>query len=154
VPAVQSSNPAIAFPRWSRSAGAIVRHGRGTVGRNRDHFFRRWTADSGSDQGRTRVVASTGVSFLPPVACPVGLLDSIRSVPPSSPQALLRGFSVALRLGGHLLPTALRVSVSQNKSSAQNALPLRGRFLLGPSEKADLGLGSRAHSHGCAQRAL
>src|SRR4029077_14973013 len=62
--------------------------------------------------------------------------------------------SVALRLRGHLLPRALRVSVSQNKSSAQNALPLVGRFLLGPSEKADLGLGRRAHSHGCAQRAL
>src|SRR5215468_7582397 len=91
-PVVQSGNPVIAFPRWSQSRGAIVRHGRGTVGRSR--FFRRWTCDLRIDQGRTRVVASTGVSFLPPVACPVGLLDSIRSVPPSSPQALLRGFSV------------------------------------------------------------
>src|SRR5262249_42880042 len=106
-PMVHSGNSVVSFPRWSRSRGAIVRYGRGTAGPNRNRCFRRWTSDFRIDQGRTRVVAPTGASFLPPVACPVGFEDSIRSVLPSSPQALLRGFSVALRLGGHLLPTAL-----------------------------------------------
>jgi len=154
VPMVQSGYHVMACPRWSASAGDIVRHGLRSVRPNRDGFSQTWITGFRNDQRRTGGKAASGVSFLASAVCSVGLLGSLRSVLPSSRQALLRGFSVALRLGSHLLPQALRVSVSPNKSRAQNALPRVGRFLLGPSEKADLGLGSRAHSHGCAQSAL
>jgi hypothetical protein len=69
---VQLGKPVISFPRWSRNRGAIVLPGRRTVGRNRNRFFRRWTSDLRIDQGRSRVVASNRVSFIPPVACPWG----------------------------------------------------------------------------------
>ena len=142
VPMVQSGYHVVACPRWSRSAGAIVRHGLWTLRRNRNGFSKAWITGLRNDQGRTSVLASSGVSFLASVVCSVGLPGSMRSVLPRSTQALLRGFSGALRLGGHLLPRALRVSVSQNKSSAQNALPLSGDFFWVPPRKLTLALGA------------
>src|SRR6266478_529503 len=149
---VQPGYYAVASPCWSGGAHAIVRHAFRIT--RRDSSSRTLMAPMRNVQLRTRVTASMGSSCLRSDVCQVRLSGSVRSVFPSSAQALLRGFSVALRLGGHLLPRALRVSVSQNKSSAQDALPPGRRFLLGPAEKADLGLGSRAHSHGCARSAL
>src|SRR5215813_9892218 len=92
-PMVHSGNSVVSFPRWSRSRGAIVRHGRGTVGPNHNRFFRRWTSDFRIDQGRTCVVAPTGASFLPPGASPVAFEDSLLSLPPRPPQLLLPAFS-------------------------------------------------------------
>jgi len=76
VPTVQSGNPVTASPRWSRSAGAIVRHGLRTVGCNRDGFLRTWTGGLRNDQGRSCVMASSSVSF---PASGVARLHTLRS---------------------------------------------------------------------------
>ena len=95
-----------------------------------------------NDQWRSLMRASRGVSYLSSVVCPVGLLASMRSVSPSSPQALLRGFSVALRLGGHLLPRP-----SGSRSPKTNRAPRTrsrgaGDFFWVPPRKLTLALGA------------
>jgi hypothetical protein len=107
-----------------------------------DGFSTRLKTALRNDHGRTCMRASTGVSCLASVVFPLGLLGSMHSVSPISPQALLRGFSGALRLRGHLLPRP-----SGSRSPKTNRAPRTrsrgaGDFFWVPPRKLTLALGA------------